>query len=46
MRIITEGGYRGFLPIGILSMGRKDYDPATEVVKVLAALREAIAAVH
>lgn len=44
VRIIRDGGYRGFLPIETLSMGRKDYDPATEVVKVLTALREAIAA--
>ena len=42
--IIRQSGYRGFLPIETLSMGRKDYDPAAEVTKVLAELREAIAA--
>jgi hypothetical protein len=34
---------RGFVPIETLAMGRKDYDPAAEVVKVLAAMRAAIA---
>jgi sugar phosphate isomerase/epimerase len=43
-RIIHDGGYRGFVPIETLAMGRRDYDPAAEVVKVLAAMREAIAA--
>jgi len=42
-KIIHEARYRGFVPIETLAMGRKDYDPATEVVKVLAAMREAIA---
>ncbi len=42
-RIIHEGGYRGFVPIETLAMGRKAYDPAAEVVKVLKAMREAIA---
>ncbi|WP_461782892.1 sugar phosphate isomerase/epimerase family protein [Prosthecobacter sp.] len=42
-KIIHAGGYRGFVPIETLSMGRKDYDPAAEVVKVLAAMRAAIA---
>lgn len=42
-RIIKESGYRGFVPIETLSMGRKDYDPAAEVVVVLKAMREAIA---
>lgn len=42
-KIIHAGGYRGFVPIETLSMGRKDYDPAAEVVKVLTAMREAIA---
>lgn len=27
-KIIREGGYRGFVPIEMLAMGRKDYDPA------------------
>lgn len=43
-RIVHDGGYRGFLPIETLSMGRKDYDPFAEVEKVLRALRQAIAA--
>ncbi len=42
-KIIHAGGYRGFVPIETLSMGRKDYDPAAEVVKVLTAMRAAIA---
>lgn len=42
-KIIRDGGYRGFVPIETLSMGRKDYDPAAEVVKVLTAMRAAIA---
>jgi sugar phosphate isomerase/epimerase len=41
--IIHAGGYRGFVPIETLSMGRKDYNPAAEVVKVLSAMRQAIA---
>ena len=41
-KILHDGGYRGFVPIETLSMGRKDYDPAAEVVKVLTAMREAI----
>lgn len=44
VRIIHDGGYRGFVPIETLSMGRTGYDPAAEIVKVLAALRAAIAA--
>jgi len=43
--IIHDGGYRGFVPIETLAMGRERYDPAAEVVGVLAALRQAIAAV-
>ena len=42
-KIIHDGGYRGFVPIETLAMGRKDYDPAAEVVKVLTAMRAAIA---
>jgi sugar phosphate isomerase/epimerase len=44
--LIREGGYRGYLPIETLSMRRKDYDPFTEVAKVLAQLRAAIASAH
>ena len=43
-KIIHDGGYRGFVPIETLSMGRKDYDPFAEVEKTLKAMREAIAA--
>ncbi|MFM9030382.1 MAG: sugar phosphate isomerase/epimerase family protein [Opitutaceae bacterium] len=43
MRIIADGGYRGFVPIETLAMARKDYDPGAEVVKVLTAMRVAIA---
>lgn len=42
-KIIHDGGYRGFLPIETLAMGRKDYNPFIEVEKVLVAMREAIA---
>ena len=41
-KIIHDGGWRGFVPIETLAMGRKDYDPVAEVVKVLTAMREAI----
>ena len=46
MRVIHEGGYRGYVPIETLAMGRRNYDPATEVTKVLAEVREAIAALR
>jgi len=42
-KIIHDGGYRGFLPIETLAMGRKDYNPFVEVEKVLVAMRAAIA---
>ena len=42
VKIIREGGYRGYLPIETLAMHRKDYDPFVEVAKVHAELREAI----
>lgn len=42
VRIIHDGGYRGFVPIETLAMGRKDYDPAAEVRRALAAVRDAI----
>lgn len=45
-QIIHDGGYRGFVPIETLAMGRKDYDPFAEVEKVLTGMREAIAAIH
>ncbi len=43
-KIIHDGGYRGFVPIETLAMGRKDYNPAAEVEMVLKGMREAIAA--
>jgi sugar phosphate isomerase/epimerase len=46
IQIIHDGGYRGYVPIETLAMGRRDYDPAAEVTKVLAQVREAIAAVR
>jgi sugar phosphate isomerase/epimerase len=42
--IIRRSGYRGYLPIETLASGRKDYDPLVEVPRMLAELREAIAA--
>jgi sugar phosphate isomerase/epimerase len=42
--LIRQAGYRGYLPIETLMMGRKDYDPLVEVPKMLAELRAAIAA--
>lgn len=42
-RVLHDGGYRGFVPIETLTMGRKDYDAGKEVVKVLGAMRAAIA---
>jgi len=45
-KIIHDGGFRGFAPIETLAMGRKDYDPTAEVVKVLLAMREAIASIR
>ncbi len=41
--IIRRSGYRGYVPIETLSMGRKDYDPIAEVTRMLTALRSAIA---
>jgi len=37
--IIRASGYRGYVPIETLSMGRKDYDPYTEVTKMYQNLR-------
>lgn len=42
--IIRRSGYRGYVPIETLSMGRKDYDPRAEVGKMLVELRAALAA--
>lgn len=41
--IIRQSGYRGYVPIETLSMGRKDYDPYAEVTKMLEYLRAALA---
>jgi sugar phosphate isomerase/epimerase len=42
--LVRRSGYRGYVPIETLSMGRKDYDPYAEVTRMLADLRAAIAA--
>ena len=42
-KIIHDRGDRGFVPIETMAMERKDYEPAEEVVKVLPAMRAAIA---
>jgi sugar phosphate isomerase/epimerase len=44
LAVIRAAGYRGYLPIETLAMGRKDYDPRVEVPKLLAELRAAIRA--
>jgi hypothetical protein len=41
--IVRQSGYRGYLPIETLSMGRSDYDPFAEVAALLSGLRDAIA---
>jgi sugar phosphate isomerase/epimerase len=43
VRIVRESGYRGYLPIETLPMGRRDYDPQEEVTTLLTDLRRAIA---
>jgi sugar phosphate isomerase/epimerase len=42
--IIRQSGYRGYVPIETLTMGRKDYDPYAEVTTMLTELRAAIEA--
>ncbi|MCX6952866.1 MAG: sugar phosphate isomerase/epimerase [Verrucomicrobia bacterium] len=42
--IIRQSGYRGYVPIETLAMGRKDYDPSAEVTTMLTDLRSALAA--
>ncbi|MEI6870873.1 MAG: sugar phosphate isomerase/epimerase family protein [Verrucomicrobiota bacterium] len=44
VKIIRNSGYRGYVPIETLAMGRKDYDPMAEVLHVLNAMRDALAA--
>ncbi len=41
--IIRRGGYRGWVPIETLTMGRKTYDPYAEAKQLHAELRAAIA---
>jgi sugar phosphate isomerase/epimerase len=43
VKIIRASGYRGYIPIETLAMGRKDYDPYAEVAKLHADLRAALA---
>ena len=42
LTIIRQSGYRGYLPIETLRMGRKDYDSFREISRMLAELRAAI----
>jgi len=42
--IIRASGYRGYVPIETLRMGRTDYDSFKEIPRMLAELRAAIAA--
>jgi hypothetical protein len=43
VKIIHDGCYGGFVPIETLAICRKNDDPAAEVVKVLTAIRAAVA---
>ncbi len=43
VKILRASGYRGYIPIETLAMGRKDYDPYAEVAKLHADLRVALA---
>jgi sugar phosphate isomerase/epimerase len=42
VRLIREGGYRGYIPIETLSVAGEDYDPHTRVAAFLKELREAL----
>ena len=42
--LIRASGYRGYVPIETLTMGRKDYDPYAEVTKMFTGLSAALAA--
>jgi sugar phosphate isomerase/epimerase len=42
VRIIKEGGYRGYIPIETLSVKGEDYNPRTRVAHFLKELREAL----
>jgi sugar phosphate isomerase/epimerase len=43
VNVIRAGGYRDYLPIETLAMGRSDYDPHAAVIGVLKELRAALA---
>jgi sugar phosphate isomerase/epimerase len=43
VRIAHDAGYRGYLPIETLAMGRKGYDPEAVLASMLRDLRQAIA---
>jgi hypothetical protein len=43
VKVIRTGGYRGYLPLETLAMGRRDYDPYAAVTGLLAELRAALA---
>ena len=42
LTVIRQSGYRGYLPIETLRMGRADYDSFTEIPRMLDAVRAAI----
>jgi sugar phosphate isomerase/epimerase len=42
VRLIKEGGYRGYLPIETLSVAGEEYDPRARVAQLLKDLREAL----
>jgi sugar phosphate isomerase/epimerase len=42
VRIIWEGGYRGYIPIETLSVAGQEYEPRTRVAAFLKELREAL----
>jgi hypothetical protein len=42
VRLIREGGYRGYLPIETLSVSGEEYDPRARVAQFLKELREAL----
>jgi hypothetical protein len=42
VRIVHEGGYRGYLPIETLSLPDRRYDPTALVPQFLAELRVAL----
>jgi sugar phosphate isomerase/epimerase len=42
VRLIREGGYRGYLPIETLSVAGEEYDPRSRVAQLLRELRDAL----